>query len=146
MKLHFGKLGVAVGVGILMLAAVASVQATTEGVAGCWRTISDEDGKVKSQVCLWEKNGKLYGSIKELYNPEEPDPKCTKCTGWRKDKPIKGLMIVTGLKKSGDAWEGGYILDPKNGKTYKCKMWREGNKLRVRGYIGFLYRTQTWVK
>ena len=119
----------------------------TDGVAGCWRTISDKDGKVKSKVCLWEnKKGKLLGVIKKLYNPDEPNPKCTKCTGKQKNKPIEGLLFLWGLKKGSDAWEKGWILDPENGKRYKAKIWRKGNKLKVRGYIGFLYRTQTWVK
>jgi uncharacterized protein (DUF2147 family) len=38
------------------------------------------------------------------------------------------------------------ILDPEDGKAYKAEVWAEGGKLKVRGYVGFLYRTQTWVE
>ena len=43
-----------------------------------------------------------------------------------------------------DKWEGGKIYNPKNGKTYKCTIWLEGNNLKVRGYLGIFYETQTW--
>ena len=43
-------------------------------------------------------------------------------------------------------WEEGEILDPKNGKVYSCKLWREGDELMVRGYVAFFFRTQTWLK
>ena len=147
MKRYLGQAGAVLGVALLMFVAPSSaLQAGgADGVSGCWRTKSDEDGKIKSKVCLWiGKDGKMYGAIKELYNPDEPNPTCTKCSDWRKNKPITGMTIVTGLKNTGDAWEGGYILDPKNGKTYRCKMWKEGGVLKVRGYIAFVYRTQTW--
>ena len=47
-------------------------------------------------------------------------------------------------------WDGGEILDPNNGKTYKVRMTPkdDGKTLAVRGYIGapLLGRTQTWVR
>ena len=57
-------------------------------------------------------------------------------------------MILTGLKKDKDQWSGGEILDPQNGKIYKCKVWLEnkGRELHVRGFIrmALLGRTQVW--
>jgi len=47
-------------------------------------------------------------------------------------------------------WDGGEILDPNNGKTYKVRLTPGdgGKTLSVRGYIGapLLGRTQTWVR
>jgi uncharacterized protein (DUF2147 family) len=60
-------------------------------------------------------------------------------------KPIVGLEIIRNMEKDGDEYEDGDILDPENGKVYRCKLWVEEGKLRVRGYISFLYRTQTWL-
>jgi uncharacterized protein (DUF2147 family) len=57
-----------------------------------------------------------------------------------------GIDILTGLTKKGDRYEGGRIYNPKNGKTYKCSMWMDGDKLKVRGYIGVFYETQTWIR
>ncbi len=59
------------------------------------------------------------------------------------------MNILTGLSKNGDEWNGGKILDPENGKTYKCYITLEDkNKLKLRGYIGFslIGRTEYWYR
>ncbi|NMO14938.1 DUF2147 domain-containing protein [Pyxidicoccus fallax] len=119
---------------------------------GRWTTIDDETKKPKSVIAIYEENGKLFGKIEKLFlEPnEKPDPVCEKCEGALKNKPIIGMVIMRDLKKDDDEWTGGSILDPKNGKTYKCKIAVEdkGKKLKVRGYIGtpMLGRTQHWVR
>jgi uncharacterized protein (DUF2147 family) len=119
---------------------------------GKWRTIDDKTGKPKSIVAISEEDGKLIGTIEKLLDPkpDDPEPKCTKCEGERKDQPILGMKILWGMKKEGKEWGGGRILDPNNGKTYKCNLALadEGKKLDVRGYIGMplLGRTQTWIR
>lgn len=117
-------------------------------VTGEWKTIDDETGKAKSIVKIFQKDGKVYGKITKLLNTKKSDPLCTACTGHRKDKKIVGMIIMTGLTKDGNEWEGDdALLDPKNGKIYDCKVWvdeSDKDKLNVRGYIGFLFRTQVW--
>lgn len=117
-------------------------------LVGKWRTTDDETGKQKSIVELYEKNGKLYGKIIKLFREpnEEQDPNCTKCTDDRLGKKVIGMEIVRDMEKDDDEWEDGTILDPKKGKIYDCKMWIEDGVLHVRGYIGFLFRTQTWTR
>ena len=61
-----------------------------------------------------------------------------------RSRKLMGVNILSGLSKKKDKWEGGRIYNPKNGKNYKCSIWVEGKELKVRGYIGFLYETQTW--
>jgi uncharacterized protein (DUF2147 family) len=67
-----------------------------------------------------------------------------------KDRPVIGLRILWDLRKDGEQWSGGKVLDPNNGKVYKCFIVMEdgGKKLRVRGFIGFslLGRTQYWLR
>ncbi|MEN9656287.1 MAG: hypothetical protein RL311_1258, partial [Bacteroidota bacterium] len=66
-----------------------------------------------------------------------------------KNKPILGLNIIKGLSKDGAEYNSGEILDPKNGKLYKCALSLESkDKLKVRGYIGFslIGRTQYWYR
>jgi uncharacterized protein (DUF2147 family) len=117
-----------------------------------WRTIDDKTGKEKSLVRIVETNGELRASIEKLFREphEEPNPNCDKCPGERKNKPVLGMMIMTGLKKAGSEFEGGEILDPANGKIYRVKMWTAegGKKLNVRGFIGvsLLGRTQVWIR
>ena len=120
-----------------------ALQANAADVVGKWRTIDDETGQPKSIVQISEHGGKYYGHVVKLLAGASTDT-CDACKGPLKGKPIVGLQIITGLVKNGDMYEGGTILDPKNGKTYDCKIWVEDGQLKVRGYLGFFYRTQTW--
>jgi uncharacterized protein (DUF2147 family) len=119
---------------------------------GVWRTIDDKTGKEKSLVRITEINGEFRGTIEKLFREpnEDQTPNCEKCTGDKKNKPVLGMIIMTGLKTDGEMYTGGEILDPANGKTYKCKVWLEdkGKKLNVRGFIGMalLGRTQVWIR
>ena len=119
---------------------------------GLWQNIDDETNKPKALIRITDTNGTLQGQIEKLYRDagEDQNPLCVKCEGARKDQPITGMVILTGLKKDGDEYTGGEILDPAKGKTYKSKMHLTdgGKKLSVRGYIGtpMLGRSQTWVR
>ncbi|KQS45865.1 hypothetical protein ASG38_14725 [Flavobacterium sp. Leaf359] len=132
---------------VLLFAGIHTGQA--QSVTGRWKTFDDETGAAKSIVEIYEKNDKIYGKVVEILEKGKEDKTCEKCKGSKKDKPIKGLVIIEGLSKNDDTWEGGTILDPKNGKEYKCHINLENkDKLKVRGYIGFslLGRTQYWTR
>ncbi len=122
--------------------------ASQNTVFGKWKTIDDNTGKPKSIVEIYESNGKVYGKVIQLFRPanEDQDPSCIKCSGNKYNKKIIGLNVLENMTKSGDSYANGTITDPENGKEYSCKMWIEGGDLKLRGYWGFLYRTQTWVK
>ena len=126
---------------------LAAQAALAVGAGGTWKTIDDETHQAKSLVEISEAaNGELSGKVIKLFN--NPEAVCDKCDGALKGKPIVGLTIMTGLKKDGDAWENGKILDPKSGKVYsaKAKLVDGGKKLEVRGFLGIslLGRTQVW--
>ena len=132
----------------LLLGAVSSMSAQT--LTGKWKTIDDEiPGRVKSIVEITEQDGKYYGTVVELFRlpDEDQDPHCTKCSDDRKDKRVLGMQIVRDMEVGDGEWEEGTICDPKNGRVYDCKMWLEDGEpdvLKVRGYWGFLFRTQEW--
>jgi uncharacterized protein (DUF2147 family) len=113
---------------------------------GYWKTIDDETGDAKSIVKIYEVEGKYYGRIDRLL--KDPTAICTECEGEDKDKPIQGMVIMWGMEANDGEWSGGKIFDPKKGKTYRCKIWleEEGGKLKVRGYLGPFFRTQTWIR
>ena len=140
------------GLATLTLLFATSALAQEASPVGRWTTIDDETKKPKSVIAIYEENGKLYGKIEKLFREpkEEQNPVCDKCEGGLKNQPIIGMIILRELKKDDDEWSGGKILDPANGKTYKCKIALEdgGKKLKVRGYIGMslLGRTQHWVR
>ena len=131
----------------LMLALFATAGLFAQDVTGKWKSIDDETGEAKSIIEVYKKDGKVYGKIVEILNKDRQDAKCEECDGANKDKPIMGMVIMNGLEKDGDEYNGGTILDPQSGKVYKCLIELENaNKLKVRGYIGFslLGRTQYW--
>jgi uncharacterized protein (DUF2147 family) len=135
--------------GPLIVLLTASIALAAGSPAGKWKTVDEKSGKVVSEVELYDEGGKLYGKIVGLTDPNNAQgqpKKCTACTGEDKDKPIVGLVIIKGLSPDKDRYKGGTILDPDDGKVYKAEVWEEGGKLKVRGYLGVFYRTQTWVK
>lgn len=130
-----------------------SALAQGAGPLGVWQTIDDDTGKPRALVRIADEGGGLRGTIERLFREpgEEPDPRCTACTDARKDQPIVGMTILRNLHPAGEAnvWDGGEILDPANGKTYKSRLTLESDgSLSVRGYVGMpmLGRTQRWVR
>jgi uncharacterized protein (DUF2147 family) len=124
-----------------------SITMNSQSIVGKWKTIDDETGEAKSIVELFLKSGKMYAKVVEVLDIANKNSLCQKCSGEDKNKPILGLTIIEGLSKEGAEYTSGEILDPKNGKLYKCAISLESkDKLKVRGYIGFslLGRTQYW--
>jgi uncharacterized protein (DUF2147 family) len=121
-----------------------------QSITGKWKTIDDETGEEKSVVEIFEKDGKVFGRIVRLFTKpgEEADPLCKECPkdDERYNKKIIGMEIIRDMKAQGSNYSEGTILDPKNGKIYRCRLWTEDNVLKVRGYWGPFYRTQTWKK
>jgi uncharacterized protein (DUF2147 family) len=116
---------------------------------GKWNTVDEKTGKVVSEVELYDEGGRLYGKIVRLADPVDAKGKpkvCSKCQGADKDQPIVGLLIVKDLAPDKDKFKGGTILDPADGKVYRAELWKEGEQLKVRGYLGPFYKTQTWTK
>ncbi len=135
--------------GLLALATLAA-HATP---AGLWKTIDDDTKQEKSLVRISEAGGVFTGKIEKLLDPGKQDSKCDKCSDERKDQPVAGMTIIKNVKQnasSPERWDGGEILDPNNGKTYKVRITPVdgGKKLEVRGYVGapLLGRTQTWIR
>ena len=120
-----------------------------DGILRQWKTIDDETGKPRSVVEISERGGKYYGKIVKLFREpnEDPDPLCTECEGELNGQRIIGMEIISDMKynKGDDEFHKGEILDPENGNVYDCKLWVEDNQLKVRGYLLFFYRTQTWL-
>lgn len=136
----------------LPLSAISQNMAAQNTPVGTWTTIDDKTQKPKSVVEIYQaKDGSLAGRVTEVLQSDRgPNPVCDKCSGDRKDKPVKGMVILWGIRQKGDTWEGGQILDPKTGKIYSVKVTpvEGGKKLDVRGFMGFsmLGRTQTWMR
>ena len=124
----------------------------SQDVAGYWKTINDDGVTVESIVHIYTENdGSYYGKVVKMFlSPDEDqDPVCSECDedDSRYRQKVNGMVIMTSLEKKGSTYSSGEILDPNNGSTYRCKIWLDGQeKLKVRGYLGPFFRTQTWVR
>lgn len=139
--------------GFATLALLAgSAFADTLSPVGVWRTIDDKTKKERSIIRVTEANGEFRGVVEKIFDQPGDDPAhlCKECKGDRKDQPVIGMTILWGLRKDGNGWAGGEILDPKNGRIYRAKMSlsEDGMSLNVRGFIGvsLIGRTQTWLR
>jgi len=150
----------------MLLAAIAAILAvsTTIGFAtekstdiitsspvGYWKTIDDVTGKPKSIVQIWRNQDQmLMAKIVKVFpnNYTKQNKICVACKGDKHNQPIVGMVIMSGLKSAEKQWANGHILDPDNGKTYKCtaRLTENGKKLNVHGYLGLplFGRSQTW--
>ena len=125
-------------------------------LSGLWAQIDEKSGKVQSLVRINQvAPGRYEGIIEKLFPApgEDANPRCEDCKGARKNQPVLGMRIITGLKRNGsggDLFDGGEILDPDSGETYRLKITvlDAGKKLDVRGFIGFALfgRSQIWLR
>ena len=135
---------------LLLLAAATEAQSPSSAV-GRWKTIDDATGKAKSVVEIYQaKDGRLAGKVVEILDLKDgPNPACDECKGANQGKPIKGMLILWGLRPDGAGkWSAGRVLDPENGKDYKAKLelLEGGRKLGMSGCIAFLCRQQVWLR
>lgn len=117
-------------------------------INGKWTSIDDNSGQPRSIIEISERAGKFFGKVVRIYSKpgEDPDPVCDQCPedDARFNQKVIGMEILKELTKDGEEFTGGHILDPENGKVYRCKVWLDGKVLKVRGYWGPFFRTQTW--
>ena len=144
---HFNHLLTGVLLGWVALPALAQ-----DTPVGLWKTIHDDGKTVKTLIRISESAGVLSGTIEKLLDPAAATV-CEKCTDDRKGKPVVGMAIIRGVRRNAadtTLWDGGEVLDPENGSTYRLRMRpvEGGKKLEVRGYIGLpmIGRSQTWLR
>lgn len=119
---------------------------------GLWQTVSDRTGQADGLVRIVEIDGEYVGTVVAVFSPpaESSNPVCEECKGGLKGKPIVGMAILHGVRRSADGYSTGEILDPDEGRVYKCRiaLQDDGRKLEVRGYIGIplFGRSQTWTR
>jgi uncharacterized protein (DUF2147 family) len=140
---------VTVLVALILLSNSIKAQNKADDIVGIWLTSGNEPAKIQ----IYKSSDKFYGKIIWLKNPNDNGvPKTDKNNPdkIKKTNPIIGLALLSGFKFDGDdAWKGGVIYDPQNGKTYSCNIsLKDKNTLKVRGYIGIslLGRTEVWAR
>jgi uncharacterized protein (DUF2147 family) len=134
---------------ILILCFFLTLSSNAQSILGKWKTIDDETGVEKSIVEIYKENGKIYGKVIEIFNPSKRDKLCGSCEGEDYNKPVLGLVVIKNMEIKGDSYKNGTITNPEDGKVYTCKIELDDddpNRLQVRGYISFFYKTQYWVR
>ena len=134
----------------LFLALFVYSQPQADAILGKWLN-EDKDAHVQ----IYKENGKFYGKIVWLNEPNEPATGLPKLDDDNEDeslrsRPVMGLVMLKDFIYDGDGeWEDGTIYDPKNGKTYDCYMnFDENGVLKIRGYIGISWigRNTYWTR
>ena len=127
---------------------MALAQSGASGIVGTW--FNEEK---TSKVQIYQQGDRYFGKIIWLNEPNEggkprvdkenPDAKL-------RTRPLLGLVLLSNFKYDEDnVWEDGKIYDPRNGKTYSCKITKVSDRqLDIRGYIGtpLLGRTSKFTK
>ena len=119
-------------------------------LSGPWQEYDDDTGKPEAIIRI-KKVGEIYeGTIESLLleiNSNTPQ-RCTKCEGDLHNRPLLGLRILSGLKRKDSLFfEGGQIIDPDDGKIYRCEVkLLDANTIKVTGYLGFhwLGQSEIW--
>lgn len=123
---------------------------TAQSIFGKWKTIDDRTGKPKGIINIYEKDGLMYGYVEEILEKGKENATCVKCDGELQDQPVIGMEIITAAAQNEDGeWKGKRLFDPEQAMTFRCKIWLNPdnpNELMVRGYLAFIYRTQTWLR
>lgn len=134
----------------VMLCAISAGVRAQPSPVGLWRTFDDRTGRERAAVLIQSQGDVLTGRVVSVLDPAERARVCEQCPGERRGKPILGLTIITGMRRDGDHWDGGQILDPQTGSVYRCTMRLAdgGRRLIVRGFVGISLfgRSQTWLR
>ncbi len=118
---------------------------SADRIVGVWLS-QIKDGKIE----IYKSNGKYHGKIVWIKEPNDENGKPIKDKfnpkTNLKTRPVLHLNIIKNLVYDDGEWSGGTVYDPKDGKTYECKIWLENEKLKLRGYLGWFYDTKTWTR
>ena len=126
----------------LAATALLLVAAAPAPITGRWVT-DDKAALVEIAPCGQALCGRVVKVLK--VDPSKPTRDVNNPDASLRNRAIVGLPFLTGFVASGAEWAG-RIYDPRNGKTYRSTLTRDGATLKVKGCWGPFCRTQAWGK
>jgi uncharacterized protein (DUF2147 family) len=124
--------------GVALSGGTTPAPAQEPTAAGLWQRLGD-DKKPSVWFLVAERGGVFEGYAVKLFSRpgEEKHEFCTHCTDDRKGAPLLGLPMIRGMKRTGLSYEGGTVLDPRNGNIWRAMMTLKPEKsvLTMRGYL-----------
>ncbi|KHK90310.1 DUF2147 domain-containing protein [Novosphingobium malaysiense] len=121
---------------------VSQTARAQSGVLGRWLT-DDGAGVVKIESC----GRTLCGKLVSVRDPKAPDRDINNPDPDKRQRPLVGISILTGLVRDDDGWGDGRVYDPKAGRSYRASIsLAEDGRLDVTGCVLFLCRTKHWTR
>lgn len=133
-----------------LFASTVAMAQDANAIVGVW-----EPGNGKARVKIDNIDGKFYGRIVWLKEPNDPKtgkPKTdvNNSDASMKNVPLRGYRMLKDFQYKGKGiWKEGTIYDPESGNTYTSVItMKDENTLDIRGYVGVktFGRSDTWRK
>lgn len=134
---------------LLLAVLFASNLIANDQITGFWQTIDKQTRRPSSVIAIYQYQGKYYARIIGTFNAEgEIDdsiyaPK-SRAPGLAGNPYYCGLDFVWVGRPNIQGKCSGRLVDPRDGKMYDARIWRENQNVILRGELFMFGRNEVW--